>query len=171
VLPQAGSLPGPVFSQAARAAKPRRHSGIPTLFGQGQKGIRDQPVGGDDLLRFLYGVALQRERFIEMLPMPRKEHYLPLILSPAEVLRFLEAAPSFTYRVIFSTIYGTGRRVSEAVHLRMRHMDSQRMMIRIEQSKGNRDRDVPLSPKLLELLRTYWRKGSTAGMAFPRTEF
>ena len=109
-------------------------------------------------LRFLYGVTLQRERFIEMLPMPRKEHYLPVILSPAEVLRFLEAAPSFTYRVIFSTMYGTGMRVSEAVHLRMRHIDSQRMMIRIEQSKGNRDRDVPLSPKLLELLRTYWRK-------------
>jgi integrase len=94
-------------------------------------------------LRFLYGVTLQRERLIEMLPMPRKEHYLPVILSPAEVLRFLEADPSFTYRVIFSTMYGTGMRVSEAVHLRMRHLDS---MIRIEQSKGNRDRDVPLSP-------------------------
>ena len=52
----------------------------------------------------------------------------------------------------------------------MRHIDSQRMTIRIEQSKGNRDRDVPLSPKLLELLRTYWRRDSTAGMAFPRTE-
>jgi site-specific recombinase XerD len=118
-------------------------------------------------LRFLYGVTLQRERFIEMLPMPRKEHYLPVILSPAEVLRFLEAAPSFTHRVIFSTMYGTGMRVSEAVHLRMRHIDSHRMMIRIEQSKGNRDRDVPLSPKLLELLRTYWRKVRPQEWLFP----
>ena len=118
-------------------------------------------------LRFLYGVTLQRERFIEMLPLPRKEHYLPVILSPAEVLRFLEAAPSFTHRVIFSTMYGTGMRVSEAVHLRMRHIDSQRMMIRIEQSKGNRDRDVLLSPKLLELLRTYWRKVRPQEWLFP----
>jgi integrase/recombinase XerD len=118
-------------------------------------------------LRFLYGVTLQRERFIEMLPMPRKEHYLPVILSPAEVLRFLEAAPSYTHRIIFSTMYGTGMRVSEALHLRMRHIDSQRMMIRIEQSKGNRDRDVPLSPKLLELLRTYWRKVRPQDWLFP----
>ena len=118
-------------------------------------------------LRFLYGVTLQRERFIEMLPTPRKEHYLPVILSPAEVLRFLEAAPSFPHRVIFSTMYGTGMRVSEAVHLRMRHIDSQRMMIRIEQSKGNRDRDVPLSPKLLELLRAYWRKVRPQEWLFP----
>jgi integrase/recombinase XerD len=106
-------------------------------------------------LRFLYGVTLRRERFVERLPMPRKEHYLPVIFSPAAVLRFLEAASSYSNRVIFSTMYGTGMRVSEALHLRMRHIDSQRMMIRIEQSKGNRDRDVPLSPKPLELLRTY----------------
>jgi site-specific recombinase XerD len=56
-------------------------------------------------LRFLYGLTLRRERFIEILPMPRKEHYLPVILSPAEVLRFLEAAPSYSNRVIFSTMY------------------------------------------------------------------
>jgi integrase len=109
-------------------------------------------------LRFLYGVTLKRDRFIEMLPTPRKEHYLPVILSPAEVLRFLQAAPSYSHHVIFSTMYGTGMRVSEALHLRACHIDSQRMMIRIEQSKGNRDRDVPLSPKLVQLLRTYWRK-------------
>jgi integrase/recombinase XerD len=90
-----------------------------------------------------------------------------VILSPAEVLRFLEAAPSFSHRVIFSTMYGTGMRVSEVVHLRMRHIDSQRMTIRIEQSKGNRDRDVPLSPKLLELLRTYWRRIRPQEWLFP----
>jgi integrase/recombinase XerD len=118
-------------------------------------------------LRFLYGVTLRRERFIEMLPMPPKEHYLPVILSPAEVLRFPEAAPSYSHRVIFSTMYGTGMRVSEVLHLRMRHIDSQRMMIRIEQSKGNRDRDVPLSPKLLELLRTYWHKLRPREWLFP----
>ena len=60
--------------------------------------------------------------------------------------------------MIFSTLYGTGLRVSEVLHLRVPDLDSQRMMIRIEQGKGHRDRYVPLSPKLLELLRTYWRK-------------
>jgi integrase/recombinase XerD len=118
-------------------------------------------------LRFLYGVTLKRDRFIEMLPTPRKEHYLPVILSTAEVLRFLQAAPSYSHHVIFSTMYGTGMRVSEALHLRACHLDSQRMMIRIEQSKGNRDRDVPLSPKLLELLRTYWRKVRPQEWLFP----
>src|ERR1041385_1585675 len=118
-------------------------------------------------LRFLYGTTLKRERFLEMLPTPRMEHHLPVILSPAEVLRFLEAAPSFSHHVIFSTMYGTGMRVSEALHLQARHIDSQRMMIRIEQSKGNRDRDVQLSPKLLELLRTYWRKARPQEWLFP----
>jgi integrase/recombinase XerD len=118
-------------------------------------------------LRFLYGITLQRERSLEMLPMPRREHHLPAILSPAEVLRFLQAAPSFSYHVIFSTMYGTGMRVSEVLHLQARHVDSQRMMIRVEQSKGNRDRDVQLSPKLLELLRTYWRNVRPRGWLFP----
>jgi site-specific recombinase XerD len=75
------------------------------------------------LVRFLYGVTLRRERFIEMLLMPRKEHYLPVIISPAEVLRFLEAAPCFPHRVI-SIMYGTGMRVSEAVHGQPAHDDS-----------------------------------------------
>jgi site-specific recombinase XerD len=118
-------------------------------------------------LRFLYGVTLKRDRCIEMLPTPRKEHFLPVILSPGEVLRFLEAAPSFSHHVIFSTMYGTGMRVSEALHLRACHIDSQRMMIRIEQSKGNRDRYVQLSPKLLELLRMYWRKVRPQEWLFP----
>jgi integrase/recombinase XerD len=118
-------------------------------------------------LRFLYGVTLRRDRFIEMLPTPRKEHHLPVILSPAEVLRFLEAAPSYSHHVIFSTMYGTGMRVSEALHLRAGHIDSQRMMIRIEQGKGHRDRYVQLSPKLLELLRTYWRTQQPPEWLFP----
>jgi site-specific recombinase XerD len=75
-------------------------------------------------LRFLYGVTLQRERFIEILPAPRKEHHLPVILSQGEVLRFLQAAPSFSHHVIFSTMYGTGMRVSEVLHLQASHIDS-----------------------------------------------
>jgi site-specific recombinase XerD len=109
-------------------------------------------------LRFFYAITLKQDRVIEMIPTPRPEHRLPVILSPEEVLRLLDAAPSFSHRVIFSTMYGTGMRVSEAVHLRVPDIDSRRMMIRIQQSKGHKDRYVQLSPKLLELLRTYWRK-------------
>ena len=118
-------------------------------------------------LRFLYRVTLKQDRVIEMIPTPKKEHRLPVILSPEEVLRLLEAAPSFSHHVIFSTMYGTGVRVSEALHLRVPDIDSQRMMIRIEQGKGHKDRYVQLSPKLLELLRTYWRKVRPQEWLFP----
>src|SRR6516165_6060654 len=148
------------FHESPEQLTPEDIRGYQLYLAQDRKVSVNSRLVAMTALRFLYGVTLRRERFIEMLPMPRKEHYLPVILSPAEVLRFLEAAPSFTHRVIFSIMYGTGMRVSEAVHLQKRHIDSQRMMIRIEQSKGNRDRDVPLSPKLLELLRTYWRKAT-----------
>ena len=118
-------------------------------------------------LRFLYAVTLKQDRVIEMIPTPKAEYRLPVILSPEEILRLLEAPPSFCHRVIFSTMYGTGVRVSEALHLRASHIDSQRMMIRIEQGKGHRDRYVQLSPKLLELLRTYWRTQQPPEWLFP----
>ena len=87
-------------------------------------------------LRFLYGITLKRGWTLELIPAPKKDHRLPVILSPEEILRLLQAAPSFPHHVIFSTMYGTGMRVSEAVHLRATDIDSQRMMIRIEQGKG-----------------------------------
>jgi integrase/recombinase XerD len=118
-------------------------------------------------LRFLYRVTLKQDWVVEMIPTPKKEHRLPVILSPEEVLRLLEAAPSFAHRVIFSTMYGTGMRVSEALHLRVPDIDSQRMMIRIQQGKGHKDRYVQLSPKLLELLRTYWRTVRPQQWLFP----
>jgi site-specific recombinase XerD len=118
-------------------------------------------------LRFLYAVTLQRDWTVKLIPTPKKDHRLPVILSPQEVLQLLQAAPSFTHHVIFSTMYGTGMRVSEAVHLRAANIDGQRMMIRIELSKGHKDRDVQLSPKLLELLRCYWRKVRPREWMFP----
>ena len=118
-------------------------------------------------LRFLYAVTLKRDWTVALIPSPKKDHRLPVILSPQEVLEVLEAAPSFSHHVIFSTMYGTGMRVSEAVHLRSDNIDSQRMMIRIELSKGHKDRDVQLSPKLLELLRCYGRKVRPGEWMFP----
>lgn len=119
-------------------------------------------------LRFFYVVTLQRDWTVQLIPAPKKDHRLPVILSPQEVLQLLQAAPSFTHHVIFNTMYGTGMRVSEAVHLRAVDVDSQRMMIRIELSKGHKGRDVQLSPKLLKLLRCYWRKVRPGGVDVPR---
>jgi site-specific recombinase XerD len=118
-------------------------------------------------LRFLYAVTLRRDWTVQLIPTPKKDHRLPVILSPQEVLQLLQAAPSLTHHVIFSTMYGTGMRVSEAVHLRAANIDSQRMMIRIELSKGHKDRDVQLSTKLLDLLRCYWRKVRPGEWMFP----
>jgi integrase/recombinase XerD len=118
-------------------------------------------------LRFLYAVTLQRDWTLQLISAPKKDHRLPVILSPQEILQLLQAAPSFPHHVIFSTMYGTGMRVSEAVHLRAADIDSQRMMIRIELSKGHKGRDVQLSPKLLDLLRCYWRKVRPGEWMFP----
>src|SRR5215471_18165871 len=118
-------------------------------------------------LRFFYAVTLRRNWTVQLIPTPKKDHRLPVILSPQEVLELLQAAPSFTHHVIFSTMYGTGMRVSEALHLRAANIDGQRMMIRIELSKGHKDRDVQLSVKLLELLRCYWRKARPGEWMFP----
>jgi len=118
-------------------------------------------------LRFLYGVTLQRDWSVPLIPTPKKDHRLPVILSPEEVMRLLQAAPSFPHHVISSTMYGTGIRVSETVHLLPTDIDSQRMMIRIEQGKGHKDRYVQLSPKLLDLLRCYWRKVRPRSWMFP----
>jgi site-specific recombinase XerD len=118
-------------------------------------------------LRFFYAVTLRRDWTVQLIPTPKKDHRLPVILSPQEVLELLQAAPSFTHHVIFSTMYGTGMRVSEALHLRAADIDGQRMMIRIQLGKGHKDRDVQLSAKLLELLRCYWRKVRPGEWMFP----
>jgi integrase/recombinase XerD len=118
-------------------------------------------------LRFLYKVTLRREWAVEFIPAPKKPQKLPIILSPAEILSLLQAASCFSHHVLMATMYGTGVRVSEAVHLRVSDIDSQRMTIRIELGKGAKDRYVMLSPKLLELLRDYWRRVRPVSWLFP----
>jgi site-specific recombinase XerD len=119
-------------------------------------------------LRFLYKVTLHRDwAFEQIIPLPRKPQTLPVILSPEEVLRFLDCVISFKHRTILTTCYAAGLRISEAVHLKPHHIDSQRMVIRVEQGKGQKDRYVMLSPKLLETLRNWWRVERPAEWLFP----
>jgi site-specific recombinase XerD len=109
-------------------------------------------------LRFLYKVSLKRDwPFDDVIPAPKKPQKLPVVLSPEEVLHFLECVGSTKHRAILTTCYAAGLRISEAVRLKPTDIDSPRMVIRVEQGKGPKDRYVMLSPKLLETLRGYWR--------------
>lgn len=109
-------------------------------------------------LRFLYHVTLQKKwNLRDMIPAPRKPQKLPVVLSPEEVCRFLSCAGDIKENAILTTCYAAGLRVSEALHLKLADIDSQRMVLRVEQGKGQKDRYVMLSPKLLERLRNYWR--------------
>ena len=119
-------------------------------------------------LRFLYKVSLKKDwSFEDLIPTAKKPQKLPVILSPEEVLQFLCSVGSTKHRAILTTCYAAGLRVSEAVHLKPIDIDSQRMVIRVEQGKGQKDRYVMLSPKLLETLRGYFRATRPKDWLFP----
>jgi site-specific recombinase XerD len=118
-------------------------------------------------LRFFFKVTLGRSGFGERLATVRKEERLPVVLSPEEVALLLHCAPSLKHKAALSIAYGCGLRVSEIVHLKVGDIDSARMLIRVEQGKGRKDRYVMLSPDLLELLRRWWRSARPQGWLFP----
>jgi site-specific recombinase XerD len=118
-------------------------------------------------LRFLYKVTLKRSWAVEEIPMPRKPFKLPEILSPEEVMHFLNSVGNRKHQAILMTAYAAGLRVSEATHLKVTDIDSQRMMLRVDQGKGRKDRYVMLSPRLLEVLRTYWKLARPNYWLFP----
>jgi integrase/recombinase XerD len=118
-------------------------------------------------LRFLYKVTLKREWVDAEIPLPKKPFQLPVILSREEVAHFLESIASSKHRTILVTAYAAGLRISEATHLKITDIDSQRMMIRIAQGKGQKDRYVMLSLQLLEILRVYWKATRPKEWLFP----
>ena len=121
-------------------------------------------------LRFFYTVTLKRPWIVEDdIPAGRQPKKLPVVLSPEEVARFLDAVKSLKHRVILTVCYATGLRISEAVPLKPAAIDSQRMVIRVEEGKGRKDRYVMLSPKLLKLLRTIGRRPIQRSGCFPVT--
>jgi integrase/recombinase XerD len=119
-------------------------------------------------LRFLYKVTLKQGWTLEdIIPAPKKPQTLPVVLSPEEVIRFLASVASRKHRAILTTCYGAGLRVSESIALTPPAIDSKRMVLRVEQGKGQKDRYVMLSPKLLELLRDWWRAERPQYWLFP----
>jgi integrase/recombinase XerD len=119
-------------------------------------------------LRFLYKITLKRNWSLEeVIPAPKKPQKLPVVLSPEEVLQFLDCVRSRKHRAILTTCYAAGLRISEAVALTAPAIDSKRMVIRVEQGKGKKDRYVMLSQKLLEILRAWWRVEKPKDWLFP----
>jgi site-specific recombinase XerD len=118
-------------------------------------------------LRFFFGVTLGRHDIVEHTTFIHEPRKLPTILSPEEVARLLNAAPGLKYKAALSVAYGAGLRAAEVVSLKVSDIDSKRMIIRVEQGKGGKDRNVMLSPSLLDLLRTWWRAARPQGWLFP----
>jgi integrase/recombinase XerD len=109
-------------------------------------------------LRFFYSKTLKRGWSVAETPYPKKAHRLPTILSQEEVVQLIDAARGSFHRTILMTLYATGVRNAELTHLKVSDVDSQRMVIHVQGGKGRRDRDVLLSPKLLEELRQHWHR-------------
>jgi site-specific recombinase XerD len=120
-------------------------------------------------LRFLYRVTLGKDWSITHIPFPRAEKKLPIVLSQPEVAQFFAAIPNLKYRTVLMTAYAAGLRISEALHVPVADIDSQRMGIRVRQGKGQKDRYIMLSPKLLALLRDYWQAVHPTTWLFPGT--
>jgi site-specific recombinase XerD len=119
-------------------------------------------------LRFLYTVTLSRPWSIHAaIPAPQQPQTVPIVLSPVEVMQFLDCVRRPKHRAILTTCYAAGLRISEAVHLTIPAIDSQRMVLRVEPGQGQKDRDVMLSPKLLEILREWWRVSRPRHWLFP----
>ena len=108
-------------------------------------------------LRFFFVRTLRRHEFREFLPYPKSPRKLPSILSQEEVERLISASTNLFQRTLLMVLYGTGMRRAEVARLKIAHIDSQRMVVHVINGKGHKDRDLPLSPTLLENLRIYWR--------------
>jgi site-specific recombinase XerD len=118
-------------------------------------------------LRFLYGTTLGRQDYIPRLPFGKKPRRIPVVLSRDEVLKLLQCIPSRKQRMLLTTMYATGLRVGEAVQLRVADIDSRRMTILVGRGKGNKQRLVPLSQKLLTELRLFWKTHRNPVWLFP----
>jgi len=136
---------------------------------QSETGVQPPSVNSTvSALRFFFSVTLDRPDLARRLMVVRQPRKLPSVLSVEEVALLLEAAPGPKYKAALGAAYGAGLRVSEVVALKVGNVDSERMLLRVEQGKGRKDRHAMLSPQLLELLRTWWRQGRHLGVMLPQ---
>ena len=135
--------------------------------------VAQQQIGAGSInaaiaaLRFFFTVTLERPDLVRPLRVVNEPRKAPVVLSREEVARLIEAAPGLKYKAALSVAYGAGLRVSEVANLKVSDIDSERMTLRVEQGKGQRDRTVMLSPQLLELLRDWWHAARPRAWLFP----
>lgn len=133
-----------------------------------QRKVSPETVNGfASAIRFLFCVVLGRKWSKAEFPRPRRGRKLPVALAVAEVVRFFSHVASPRYRTILMLCYGAGLRISEAVQLQAPDIDSARMVIRVRQGKGRKDRETVLSPRLLAVLRQWWRMARPTTWLFP----
>ena len=139
-----------------------------------QNGVSNKTINATITgLRFFFQVTLDDHQALRKMSTVHEPRKLPVVLSPDEVKRLLEATTNLKYKAALSTAYGAGLRASEVTHLKVTDIDSQRMVIRVEQGKGSKDRNAMLSPALLALLRQWWltaqaqRRMLKGGWLFP----
>jgi integrase/recombinase XerD len=118
-------------------------------------------------LRFFYGTTLDRQEIVTKIPYGKRPKKLPIVLSQEEVVRIFRCIQSYTYRVMLMTTYAGGLRLSEVLRLKVGDIDSARGVIQVRQGKGRKDRYVPLSKLLLEVLRSYWKIAHPEDYLFP----
>src|SRR5438309_6986928 len=127
---------------------------------QTQSGMQPPSINSAvSALRFFFSVTLDRPDLARRLTVVRQPRRLPAVLSVEEVTLLLQAAAGPKYKAALATAYGAGLRVSEVVAVKVADIDSERMLLRVEQGKGGKDRHAMLSPQLLVLLRAWWREG------------
>ena len=135
---------------------------------QHESGVQPPTINSSvSALRFFFTVTLDRPDLSRRLVLARFPRKLPAVLSVEELGQLLEAAPGLKYKAILGTAYGAGLRVSEVAALKVDDIDSTRMLIRVEQGKGRKDRNAMLSPQLLTLLRLWWKEGKRRGLMLP----
>ena len=120
-------------------------------------------------LRFLFVRTLRRPYLPDHIPFPKRQRRMPTVLSQEEVARLIASAQNLMHRTMLMMLYATGLRRAELCHLKVSDIDSKRMIIHVRQGKGGRDRDVMLTPKLLDTLREYWRWMKPKTYLFPGT--
>jgi integrase/recombinase XerD len=120
-------------------------------------------------LPFLFVKTLGRPYLPDHIPFPKRQLRLPTILDQQEVARLIDSASNLMHRTMMMVLYATGLRRAEMCHLKVTDIDSERMVVHVRQGKGGRDRDVLLTPKLLETLREYWRWMKPKTYLFPGT--
>ena len=135
--------------------------------------VREKEVGWSSFnqavcgLRFLYRFTIPRDWHVEMIPFGKRPKRLPLVLGQEDAARLIQCTSNLKHRTVLLTLFAAGLRLSEATHLKVTDLDSQRMQLRVMHGKGAKQRLVPMSPRLLTALRNYWREYRPPTYLFP----